>query len=340
MTDQELQIFNAPGIIKKEDLDVRFGGAPVRPQVTSPDMRSSSDRRYLRRMAEWESTREREIADEERARAHQRQDVADEMNQKKMMLDEASGLIQQEAYRAKLDHQAAVSKDELAGIPELRGLNAQDPDFLLKQANVYVKYPHLGQSEVAKSISDQLNTVHSTWSSSEKAVKEQQEKKDKEDQANAEKLALQVGEAGLPVEEHFKRVDGKLVPLNPSETLLKVGAAKTAREAAKVESGQKWTLDQAERKLSQELAGEEKAIAAAEQNAKDNPETGALTFNESYKKSVINRDKLRGELEDLRTNRKPDDKTPAKGEDKFIVGNVYKDASGNSATYLGNGKWK
>jgi len=136
MTDQELQIFNAPGIIKKEDLDVRFGGAPVRPQVTSPDMRSSSDRRYLRRMAEWESTREREIADEERARAHQRQDVADEMNQKKMMLDEANSLIVQSEHKAKLDHQAAVWKDELAGIPELRGLNAQDQDFLLKQENV------------------------------------------------------------------------------------------------------------------------------------------------------------------------------------------------------------
>jgi hypothetical protein len=31
---------------------------------------------------------------------------------------------------------------------------------------------------------------------------------------------------------------------------------------------------------------------------------------------------------------------PAQGADKYIVGKQYKDAQGNMATYLGNGKWQ
>lgn len=211
MTAEELQVFNQPGIVKKEDLAPEYGGAPVRPQITSPDNRSSSDRRYLRRQAEWNSTREREIADEERARTYQRQDVADEMNQKKMMLDEANSLIAQESRRADLEHQAAMARDTLGFHAAVKNYNVRDDLDGTVMAEIISQFPNAPDNSAVRARMSSFQQQAETIKKANEAVAAKQVATD---------------------ERNDSRIDADLLRLREKQALYDIDGATPEQKAA------------------------------------------------------------------------------------------------------------
>jgi hypothetical protein len=208
-----------PGEIKEEDLAERFGGMPDAPMMTSRDGGSASERRYQRKMAAWESQREREIQDAGIARDEQQFQITRELQTRDQMIQEADLRRRQEEYTTNQDLRARMEADSIKFFQAIRGgkdeqgniippLDPQSEDFSTRLAEATLNHPFALENRAAQETVNALNRANTTWQTTKESLNRRDatvaESRNKELADYTEKLS----KAGLSAED-FTTIDDK-----------------------------------------------------------------------------------------------------------------------------------